>query len=419
MALMHFVHPSLHRIFQAVIFRHMFALTMVFVAASLLSNSAWADHCPPCEFMDRSDEARRAGRNQEAINFATDAIEYQWEAGHRGLDGRRLAQAHTGRGVAFNRMGEVDRAIEDYDRAINLFPWGAIAYPNSGAASRKLIAFRHAIASAYINRGIANGRLIEWQRAIEDFDQAIKLNPRAAFAYTNRGRAYRELGEFQRALPDLDQSITLRPENAGAYNERALIYHMLGDNSRGLLDANESIRLRPGRNNHLTRGQIFAALGNHNRAVEDFDIVLLRQCPRCWDTLRRLTSSLNALTEDAPARQEIEPSNLRVGDVYATTDPSGLFFSVVYRILKVDASEVQLVQTTGLGTFNLTGNLTGEVLAGIWTGPNIRKCPQKHEGTGWWGTFELRFDQSFVEFVGQSIECGHDGPSQPLNAAKQ
>jgi tetratricopeptide (TPR) repeat protein len=58
------------------------------------------------------------------------------------------------------------------------------------------------LADAYNNRGIAYAGKGELDRAIEDYNTAIKLNPELADAYYNRGIAYRDKGELDRAIED-------------------------------------------------------------------------------------------------------------------------------------------------------------------------------------------------------------------------
>ena len=43
------------------------------------------------------------------------------------------------------------------------------------------------------------------ERAIADFDTAIKLNPKDADVYTNRGLAYFDKGQYDRAIADLER----------------------------------------------------------------------------------------------------------------------------------------------------------------------------------------------------------------------
>ncbi len=49
-------------------------------------------------------------------------------------------------------------------------------------------------AAAYNNRGIVYRSLGQHERAIEDYNEAIRLNPQNPLPYTNRGVAYGGLG---------------------------------------------------------------------------------------------------------------------------------------------------------------------------------------------------------------------------------
>ena len=67
------------------------------------------------------------------------------------------------------------------------------------------------LALAYNNRGSAYSDKGQHDRAIQDYDQAIKLNPSNARAYYNRGIAYSAKGQHDRAIQDYDQAIKLDP----------------------------------------------------------------------------------------------------------------------------------------------------------------------------------------------------------------
>ncbi len=67
-------------------------------------------------------------------------------------------------------------------------------------------------------------QLKQYDRAIADFDETIKLNPRDAIPFTNRGNAYREKGRFDRALEDYNSAIEINPKWTNAYFGRALTY---------------------------------------------------------------------------------------------------------------------------------------------------------------------------------------------------
>ena len=52
----------------------------------------------------------------------------------------------------------------------------------------------------YNNRGLSYDNLDQYQRAIENYDKFIELDPNHATLYNNRGDSYRRLGEYQRAM---------------------------------------------------------------------------------------------------------------------------------------------------------------------------------------------------------------------------
>ena len=87
-------------------------------------------------------------------------------------------------------------------------------YPHPRLSHRLLHLFHHKPTGAYNNRGSAYSDLGENQRAIEDYDKIIQLNSDHAMAYYNRGRAYSDVGEHHCAI-QLDPNDTLADTNRG------------------------------------------------------------------------------------------------------------------------------------------------------------------------------------------------------------
>jgi tetratricopeptide (TPR) repeat protein len=93
--------------------------------------------------------------------------------------GKELAAAFTGRAAAHRAKGDLERAIQDYDHAIKLDPNEA---------------------TAFYYRGIAHGMRGETGPAIQDSTQAIRLDPKNAGALYSRGLGHSLQQSRQRLL---------------------------------------------------------------------------------------------------------------------------------------------------------------------------------------------------------------------------
>jgi len=79
------------------------------------------------------------------------------------------------------------------------------------------------------HRGYIYTGLGDYERAIADYTEAIRLAPEFAVAYNNRGYAYDNLGNYEQAIADYTEAIRLNPENAAAYTNRGHAYKAQGD----------------------------------------------------------------------------------------------------------------------------------------------------------------------------------------------
>ncbi|HTS40961.1 MAG TPA: tetratricopeptide repeat protein [Xanthobacteraceae bacterium] len=129
--------------------------------------------------------------------------------------GRELAAIYYHRGIAYAKKGQYDRAISDFDHAIRLDPDSTYAFNN---------------------RGAAYARMGRFDVAIADFDEAIRINPSYATTYNNRGIAYAKKGQYERAIEDFDQAIRLDPNDSSSVNNRRLAKQMIARRTTGMGD---------------------------------------------------------------------------------------------------------------------------------------------------------------------------------------
>ncbi len=84
----------------------------------------------------------------------------------------------------------------------------------------------------------------DYDRAITDYNEAIRLSPRANF-YTNRGDAYQFKKEYDHAIADYNEALKLDPKFNLAYNNRGAAYKSKGDLDRAIADYEQAVRLNP------------------------------------------------------------------------------------------------------------------------------------------------------------------------------
>jgi tetratricopeptide (TPR) repeat protein len=132
------------------------------------------------------------------------------------------------------------------------------------------------LAQAYLSRGLIYIRFrADWDRAIADYDEALKLNPKIAGAYTGRAAANLRKGNIDRALPDLNEGLRLDPKSPGIHNVFGYYYNKKGDHERALTEVSEALRLYP---QYLyafsNRGEIYESKGEYIKALADFRMAL-------------------------------------------------------------------------------------------------------------------------------------------------
>jgi len=107
------------------------------------------------------------------------------------------------------------------------------------------------LARLFINRGVEWVKKDEHVIAIDDFNQAIRLNPNYATAFYLRGNAFDSKGQYDAAIEDYTQAIRLDPTKGGysvvggVFLNRGGAYSSKGQSDRAIDDFNQAIRLNP------------------------------------------------------------------------------------------------------------------------------------------------------------------------------
>jgi tetratricopeptide (TPR) repeat protein len=165
-----------------------------------------------------------------------------------------LSTIYNNRGTAYSSKGDHDRAIQDFNEAIRLNPKDTTVYVIRG--------------DAYNGKG-------NYDLAIQDFDEAIRMKPNYVRAYYDRGKAYNSEGDYDRAIRDFSEAIHLNPNHTSGYYSRGSAYYNKGDYDRAIQDYNEAIRLNPNfalfyeklGDAYLVQSDLTAAIANFEHAI--------------------------------------------------------------------------------------------------------------------------------------------------------
>ena len=214
------------------------------------------------------------------------AIEYLSQAIN--LEPKVISAYYNNRGLAYSKLKQHERAISDYDKALNynsdlpdVYFNRGISYVEHNQYKLAIIDYDNAIrlnsnnAKYYFNRGNVYLILKKYNSAILDYDKAIRLNSKYVKAFTSRGLSYAKLKQFDQAISDYNQAIYLDPKYAPTYSNRGIVYYELNQFELAIKDYDQTIRLDPKLAEAFTnRANANVALKKFDRSIVDYSHVI-------------------------------------------------------------------------------------------------------------------------------------------------
>ncbi len=106
---------------------------------------------------------------------------------------------YNNRGLEYQKLGQMDRAIDDFTKTLEIDPNNF---------------------KAYANRAITYGDMGQWDKQVDDCSKSIEINPNNQTTYSNRGLAYENLGDWESAIKDYTIVLKYNPNTKEAYLNR-------------------------------------------------------------------------------------------------------------------------------------------------------------------------------------------------------
>ena len=166
----------------------------------------------------------------------------------------KVGRYHTLRAGAHWARGNIEKALHDFDEAIQL------GYDS---------------ANAFASRALFLTATNEYEKAIADFSKAIEKGDNSESIYVNRAAAYLQMNKVDEAIADYSAAILLNNKNAGVLQQRATAFKVKGDLDKAIVDFTRAMELSP---NFIPatmgRGYVYFQMGDHAKAIDDFSKVI-------------------------------------------------------------------------------------------------------------------------------------------------
>ena len=213
------------------------------------------------------------------------------------------ALAYYNRGYCYETLGDSEKAEADFARALELEPNLAEIYISRGDRYfASLQSYKYKMAEVeytkaarispqgariYSKLGLAIYHAAtmpeHYTKALEILNRALELDPNFAEAYHNRGLVYYyHFKDYDRAFSNFNKVIELDPTNANFYFQRGIFYFRLEDYAHAASDFEKATEFDPTNLDFYYHcGKAYAKSGNFDRAVENF-AKILELNPKSW-----------------------------------------------------------------------------------------------------------------------------------------
>ncbi|MGB0930838.1 MAG: tetratricopeptide repeat protein, partial [Chitinophagales bacterium] len=191
--------------------------------------------------------------------------------------------ALNNRAAYYNDVEQVDKALPDFNRVLQLNSKYFNALVGRSSAYRKVGEFEKALKDAkaaleidktderpYITMGGVYFQQQQYNESLKNIDIALSINPNNTDGILNKGILLSIEGNFKASIPLFTQHTQLRPDDTRAYFYRGISYYNLQQNQVAIKDFNKALQLEPqNAQAYVKRSETYLQMGNKAQALKD------------------------------------------------------------------------------------------------------------------------------------------------------
>jgi len=151
----------------------------------------------------------------------------------------------SGYGGGCANLADIEKRKGNIQKARQLYEEACAKQFKGACYKAELLKSSEQDGESYFKQGYFYWRKGQNDKAISEFNKAIKVNPKHADAYHYRGLAYQNMGQYDQAIADFSKAIEINSKDASAYNSRANAWVKKGEYDRALSDFNKAVELDP------------------------------------------------------------------------------------------------------------------------------------------------------------------------------
>ena len=201
----------------------------------------------------------------------------------------QLAKAHNGLGAFYMEAGLFKEALAEFNKALELNPGSVVAHYNLGNIYRNTGFIEKAIDNylraldiksyyspqIYNDLGLTYKFKGDYKEAINQFENAIALNPSYTAAYFNLANTYSDMGKFLDAIGYYEKALKLGHDKSlfpDIYNNMGIVFSKMGNPNLAIETFERSIELFPSYTPYYVNlGVEYMKIGKKDKAIDVFE----------------------------------------------------------------------------------------------------------------------------------------------------